>query len=71
MAATTTCTKIAVNLVLDNGSGKTVSISLGSLNKTAFDADKVMAIVSLLTPCLDKSLVRTEKVEVSTLTAGA
>ena len=68
MAATVTDTKLSVNLILDNGNGNTVSMPFGPLNLTAFNADKVMALVGLLAPCLNKSLVRTEKVLVSTLT---
>ena len=70
MAAVVTDNKFSVNLILDNGNGKTITLPLGSLNKDAFDADKVMAIVGLLVPCLDKSLLRTEKIAVSTITSG-
>ena len=70
MAATVTDTKIYVNLVLDNGDGKTISLPLGSLNKDAFDANKVMDIVNVLEPCLDKSLLRTEKITYSTIANG-
>lgn len=70
MPATTTTTKISVNVMLNNGNNKTLSISLGSLNKDAFDADKVMAIVDLLEPCLEKTINSVEKVEVSTLTSS-
>ncbi|MBQ7154659.1 MAG: hypothetical protein IJR85_03760 [Synergistaceae bacterium] len=73
MAITTTLNKVSVSLKLNNGTSaqgttKTISISLGSLNKDTFNADKAMAIVELLEPCLDKALVRTEKSEVSILT---
>ena len=49
------------------GATKTVSVSLGNLNKDAFDADKAISIVSLLSPVLDKSIVTVEKVETSTV----
>lgn len=73
MAAVTTLNKVSVNVKVNNGTTptgtvKTLSVSLGSLNKDAFDADKAMAIVRLLEPCLEKALVSVEKVEVSTLT---
>ena len=70
MAATVTDSKVSVNVILDGGNGKTISIPLGSLDKDAFNVDKVMGIVALLTPCLDKTVLRTEKVLVSTLAAG-
>ena len=73
MAATSTVNKLSVNLLLNNGTDasgntKTVSVSLGALNKDAFDADKVMAVAGLLSPCFEKSLHSVQKVEVSTLT---
>ena len=70
MAAIVTDNKISVNVVLDNGSGNTISLPLGSLNKSSFNADKVMAIVNTLTPCLDKTFVRVEKITASTITSG-
>ena len=75
MAAVTTLNKVSVSLKLNNGTSatgavKTVSISLGTLKKDAFNADKAMAIVGALTPCLNKTLVSVNKTEVSTLTNG-
>ncbi|MBQ7544224.1 MAG: hypothetical protein IJT02_04690 [Synergistaceae bacterium] len=72
MPATVTTSKIRVNVKLNNGTTatgatKTVSVSLGNLNKDAFDADKAISIVSLLSPVLDKSIVTVEKVETSTV----
>ena len=73
MAAISTVQKIAVSLKLNNGlnpetgTQKTVSISLGSLNKDAWDADKAMAIVNTLAPCLEKSLMSVIKTETTTL----
>ena len=68
--------KVSVSVKLNNGTDaqgntKTVGISLGSLNKDSFDADKALAIVSALGPCLDKSVESVEKTEVSTITAAA
>ena len=70
MAVTTTVSKISVNVKVNNGNNKTLSINLGSLNKDAFNADKAMAIVGLLSPCLEKTVSSVEKVEVSTLTSS-
>ena len=72
--ATVTSTKLRVNVKLDNGtteSGatKTVSIPLGSMNKDAFNADKVIAIAGLLSSVLSKSIVTIEKVETSNIYA--
>ena len=67
--------KVSVNVKLENGTDtsgniKTVSLSLGTLSKDNFDADKALAVVSLLAPCLNKTVNAVEKVEVSTLTAA-
>ena len=75
MAVTTTVSKVSVNVKVNNGTNangttKTLSINLGSLNKDTFDAHKAMAIVGLLAPCLEKTLNSVEKVEVSTLTSN-
>ncbi len=72
MAAVTECKNISVVMKLNNGTTttgavKTVSVNLGSLNKSAFDADKVINIVDALIPCLDRSLHVLEKTEVSEL----
>ena len=75
MAVTTTVSKISVNVKVSNGTNangtpKTLSIGLGSLDKDAFNADKAKAIVDLLEPCLAKTRLSVEKVEVSTLTSS-
>lgn len=62
--------KVAVNLnngTDSQGNTKTVALSMGSLNKNAFDADKALAIVSALGPVLDKSVEHVSKTEVSTI----
>ena len=74
MSASVTTTKLCVNVKLDNGTAangttKTVSISLGSLDKDAFNADKVCSIVSLLSPVLEKSIWAVEKVETASIEA--
>lgn len=73
--ASTLLQSVKVNAKLDDGttsSGnpKTVNLSLGSLNKTTFNADKALAIVSALGPVLDKSVDSVEKTEVSEITAS-
>ena len=72
--ANTRAKKISVNIKLDNGTDgegnqRTVSIPLGTLNKDNFDADKAIAIIAALEPCLSKTVYAIEKVEVSSLTA--
>ena len=73
--ANATLKKVSVNVKLDDGTdsdGKqhTVSIALGTLSKDNFDADKALAIINALEPCLTRDLVSVEKVEVSTITAA-
>ncbi len=70
MAATTVTEKIAVNLLLNNGSSstgavRTLTLSMGKMNEDAFDADKALAISRLIAPCLTKSVYKTVKVETS------
>ena len=70
MAVITTPIKTAVSLKLNNGtteSGtvKTLNVSLGTLNLSAFDASKVFAIAALLEPCLDRAIHRIEKTDTS------
>ena len=70
--ATVTSQKVRVNLKLNDGttsSGATkyVSIPLGSMNKDAFDANKVMAIALLLSSVLEKGIMIVEKVETSNI----
>ncbi len=52
---------ISVEIKLDNGididgNERTVSISLGNLNKDNFDADKALAVLGALEPCLQKTV---------------
>lgn len=73
--ATTTLKKVSVNIKLDNGidtegRARTVSISLGSLSKDNFDADKALAVVAALEPCLSKTVSTVEKTETSTIAAA-
>ena len=52
--------KTGVALKLNNGTKagvvQTVSLSLGTLDKDEWDADKAMAIIDLLEPCLSKGI---------------
>ena len=68
MATTSTLTKIGVSLKLNNGTSatgaaRTVSVSFPELSKETgvFDADKVMAIVTALSPVLSKTIVKVQK----------
>ena len=75
MAATAVTTKIAVNMKLNNGvtttgSVKTLSVSLGKINKDAFDLDKAAAISALVEACLTKSVYTLEKAEYSKIMNG-
>ena len=72
MAVITTVTGTKVSVKLDDGytvtgALKTVSTSLPSLNKDAFDAAKVMAIVGKLSNVFSKTIVRIVKTEESDL----
>ncbi len=73
MAATTILQKLAVNLKLNNGSTstgtiKTVTVSMGKMSKTGFDAEKALAVSRLIAACLEKSVFETVKVETSQIT---
>ena len=66
MAVITTLTSTKVSIKLDDGytttgAVKTVSVPFPSLNKDAFDADKVMAIVGKLSSVLNKAVFRIVK----------
>ena len=70
--ATVTTKKISVNIKLNNGvdqqgNMKLVTLSLGKLSLTGYDADKALALVNLLEACLDKSIQEVDEVKVSTL----
>ena len=73
--AAETLKKVSVNLKLEHGTDsegniKLVNLSLGSLSKDTFDADKALAIAALLEPCLNDTVDSVEKTEVSTITAA-
>lgn len=73
--ATETLKKVVCNVMVENGTDaegniKLVSFSLGSLSKDNFDADKALAIVTALRPCLSKTVNSTNKIETSTISAA-
>lgn len=68
MPATVTTEKIAVNLLLNNGttqtgSVKTATVGMGTINKDTFDVDKALAIAELIAQCLAKSVYKVRKVQ--------
>ncbi len=70
MAATATVTKVAINLLLNNGvsstgSVRTLPVSLGKIDKDNIDLDKALALSDLVETCLTKSVYVVEKVEYS------
>ena len=73
--AVSTLKKVSVSIKLENGRDEEgnmryTGISLGSLDKDNFDADKALAIAGLLEPCLAKNMGPVEKTEVSTIAAA-
>ena len=73
MAVTSEVFRIRVVIKLDNGTNsfgekRTISVPLPSLNKDAFDAEKVYAIVAALTPIFSKSVYYAHKTEESSIT---
>ncbi len=73
--ANVTLTKVSVRLKLENGTDaegnmKYVNLSLGSLSKDNFDADKALAVKALLAPCLSKTVGSVEMTQVSEITAA-
>lgn len=73
--AATTIKKVACRVQLENGTDaegniKLVSQSIGTLGKDVFNADKALAIVQALGPCLSKTINSTETVTTSTISAA-
>ena len=73
MAARTVTEKIAVNLLLNNGTTsdgqvRTVPLSIVKINKDTFDADKALTVAGLIEDCLTKSVYEVQKVETSEIT---
>lgn len=66
MSSKATTQKMTLTLKLDNGtttSGmvKTISQTVGTINKDAWDNDKALAIGQLVAPCLTKSIYAIEQ----------
>lgn len=73
--ANTALKKVSVQMRLNNGTDsqgnvKTVSLNIGTLSTSGYNADKALAISQLISPCLAKSLVSVDEVKVSTITAA-
>ena len=73
MPAQSVVKKIAVNLVLNNGTTKTgaakfANVPMGTMSISGFDADKAIAVASLISSCLENTLVELRKIETSMLT---
>ncbi|MBQ7665408.1 MAG: hypothetical protein IJS42_01695 [Synergistaceae bacterium] len=77
MAVTRTLTDATVKMLLNNGSDpttgeiRTVGVSIGSLNASAYDADKALAIASAVSQCLTKTLYRTQEITKNYIAASA
>lgn len=74
--AVKTLKKVIARAMLENGTDsegnvKLVSLSIGSIAKDSFDADKCLAIVTALRPCISKTVNSTETVETSTISAAS
>ena len=72
MAVEARINSIRCNMKLNNGldsagNVKTLNVSLGTLNKDAWDAQKAMNIVELARPCFSRTVYSTEKTESDTL----
>ena len=73
--ANTLLQKVSVNIKLNNGTDadgklRTVSVTLGNLSASNFDADKALAIITALEPCLSKTVNSVNMVQTSTITAA-
>ena len=70
-----TITKIAVALVLDDGTDsqgnpKTVSTSMPSLNKTYYDDTSALSVIGAAEACLNKSITQIKKTTTSSISAS-
>ena len=73
--ATTTLKNVSVVLKLENGMDdagnyRYVNLSLGNLNKDTFDADKALAVIAVLAPCLSKTVGIVEMTQNTVITAS-
>ena len=70
--ASETLKKIAVNLILNNGTStsgavKTLSISMGTISNTGYDATKCNTLGGLISQCLAKPIYDLRKVETKSI----
>ena len=73
MAAVETLSDVKANILLNegttvSGSVKTSTQSLGTLNKDAWDVDKVVAIMMALAPLFTKSVYKVNGVKTFSIT---
>lgn len=62
---------VKVNAGTDSeGNVKTASLNLPNLSETNYDADRALAIVSALAPCLSKTITAVEETAINTLSAA-
>lgn len=62
---------VKVNAGADSeGNIKTATLSLPNLSELSYNADKALAIVSALSPCLSKTITAVEETAVNTLSAA-
>lgn len=72
MAAHDVATKVAVNIMVNNGTTpagniKLATISLGTMSINGYDPAKVLTVSALLEPCLAKAIQEVRKVETSSI----
>ena len=70
-----TLKKVSVNVKVNAGTDsegniKTASLSLGNMSELGYDADKALAVVSALAPCLSKTITAVEETKVNTMSAA-
>ena len=73
--ATRTLKKMSVTVKVNAGTDsegnvKTASLNMPNLSELHYDADKALAVVSALAPCLSKTITAVEETEVNTLSAA-
>lgn len=62
---------VKVNAGTDSeGNVKTASINLPNLSELGYDADKALAVVSALAPCISKTITAVEETAINTLSAA-
>jgi len=62
---------VKVNAGTDSeGNVRTASLNLPNLSELSYDADKALAVVSALAPCLSKTIKAVEETEINTLSAA-